>query len=173
MDIIKDILKWLKGLPTKHMENTTPQSISSTPENAPTVPSIDTLKTWDTPANCSHNVRVLCDMAGLSLNEKDIIWACVKQESEFQNYFPDGQPVEHQNLNKDGSLSSTDFGIVQINDWFHIGQGKDFPSVEYVLVNPDKCVQFMIDCSKAGNLSLWSSYKTGAYRAWLPYTPVV
>lgn len=131
---------------------------------------IDTLTTWDSPNNCRHNVRVLCDLSGLGLYMKNVITACVEQESDFENYKMDGTPLIHQNLNKDGSLSSTDYGIVQINDYYHIGPNKDFPSVDFVMQNPQKCVQFMIDCYKQGKLGLWSSYKTGAYLKWMPAT---
>lgn len=129
---------------------------------------IDTLTTWNTPDNCRHNVRVLCDLSGLSLYDKNVITACVHEESDFMNYKSDGTPVKNENLNKDGSLSSTDWGIVEINDHYHIGPGKDFPSVDFVLANPQKCVQFMIDMFKAGKLALWSSYKTGAYLKYMP-----
>lgn len=134
-------------------------------------PNIDTLTTWDTSENNRHNVRVLCDLSGLDLHSKNIITACVEQESNFYNYLPiTNQPVKHVNLNRDGTVASTDWGIVQINDYYHIGIGKDFPSVEYVMQNPDKCVQFMIDCYKEGKLFLWSSYKTGAYLRYMPVT---
>lgn len=122
---------------------------------------------WDTPKHCWHAVRVLCDQAGLLINEKNLICACIYQESRFQNYLPDGAPVRNDNLAQDGSISSSDWGIAQVNDYYHIGRGKDFPSVDYVLGNPDAIVQWMIDMYKRGNLKLWSSFSTGAYKAWL------
>ena len=124
---------------------------------------------WDTPQNSEHSVRVMCDNFGLSWSNKNIIWACIKQESDFMNYQPDGTPTKHENLNKDGTLSSTDWGIVQINDYYHIGEGKDFPSVDYVMQNPELMVKFMIQMFIEGKLGLWSSFKTGAYLKWLPY----
>lgn len=135
--------------------------VKATPTNP------DVLGPWDSQKHNYHNVRVLCDLSGLSLEEKNLICSCVYQESEFFNYLPNGNPVEHKNLNKDGSVSSTDFGIAQINDWWHVIEYKDFPSTEYILANPDKAIQFMIDKYKAGQLSQWSSYATGANRQWL------
>lgn len=133
------------------------------------VSSIDTLiPDWSLPANAKHNVRVLCDLSGLSYTDKNIVTACVQQESQFYNYLPNGNPVKHENLSATGALESTDWGICQVNDYFHIGPGKDFPSVEYVMANPQVMVQWMIDCTKAGKLSMWSSYSTGAYKKWLP-----
>lgn len=132
---------------------------------------------WDTQKDAWHSVGVLCDNAGLSYKDKTDIRACIYQESEFENRYMSGpkigQPVSHPNLNKDGSLSSTDWGIVQINDWFHIGIGKDFSSVDFVVANPDKAVGFMIEMSKIGQLGLWSSYKTGVYKVHLvPSSPM-
>lgn len=138
---------------------------------------------WDTPENARHSVRVLCDAAGLSLQPvvpvtfsngetrmyrpKDIICACIMQESGFYNYLPNGQPTTHINRREDGSIGSTDWGICQINDRYHIGPHLDFPSVDYVLKHPEAAVEFMINMYKAGKLDLWSSYKYGAYKKWL------
>lgn len=133
---------------------------------------------FDTPQNARHSVRVMCDNAGLSIVPnvlihgreylaKDVICACIEVESQFYNYLPSGNPTKHQNI-VGGKVSSTDWGICQINDYYHIGKGKDFPSVDYVMANPDKAVQFMIDCYKAGELKLWVSYSSGQYLANLP-----
>lgn len=174
--IIEAVLAWFQSahppvVPQVEPVVPTPPPAVSTPvkprETPVAGPPIDTLGPWDTPENCRQNVRVLCDLSGLSLANKNIITACVQVESGWQNYLPDGRPVTHRNLNKDGSLASTDFGICQINDFYHIGPGKDFPSVQYVLDNPQKAVQFMIDMFKAGKLDLWVSYSSGAYKKYL------
>jgi hypothetical protein len=94
-------------------------------------------------------------------------------ESGFYNdFFPDGRPVEHRNyvLNAAGErhLSSTDFGIVQANDYWHIGPGKYFPSVEYVFTHPEECVRWMCRYYKThGHLNAWCSYTSGAYKQYL------
>jgi hypothetical protein len=81
--------------------------------------------------------------------------------------------VKHENLNADGSLSSTDWGLCQINDYFHIGTGKDFPTVDYVLQNPKEVVEWMIEMYQSGDLAQWDSFKSGAYRQWLlPTSPM-
>lgn len=154
------------------------------PMNAPdTTPPVEpveaqtTVLLWDTDplayvgsmpysVNGRHSVRVLCDDMGLTVPEKNIIAACVMQESKFMNLNPDGSPVTHKNM-VGSRLASTDIGIVQCNDYWHIGAKKDFPSVEYVVDNPEVMVRWMIQCYKDGRLNLWSSYSTGAYKQWL------
>lgn len=138
---------------------------------------------FDTPKHAYHAIRVLCDQADLSISKtivvngalwapKDIICACIFQESRFYNY-RDGFPVKNLNLNKDGSVSSTDWGICQVNDYFHVETGHDFPSVEYILANPESVARWMIGMYKKGQLGQWSSYKFGAFRQWLlPKSPM-
>lgn len=125
-----------------------------------TVPESEVLY-FDTPQNAWHAVRVLCDRAGLTVSEKNLICACIFQESEFSNN------AHHVNKAPNGKPTSTDWGIVQVNDFYHIGPGKDFPSVAYVQLNPEKMVEWMIDMYQAGKLNLWSSYSSGAYKQWL------
>lgn len=149
-------------------QETTPEPQNPAPAvPVASIPDPDTLGPWDASVEGNmHNVRVLCDLAGLPFKGKQIITACVDIESGFQNHWLSGplkgQPVTHKNLNKDGSVASTDWGIVQINDGpknKHIcTQGCDFPSVQYVLDNPDKAVRYMIAMYKAGHISLWASY---------------
>lgn len=144
-------------------QNTPSQPVSPSPDSdtvPPTVPESGDLQ-WDTPAHAWHAVRVMCDDAGLTLDQKNVISACVYQESHFNN------SAEHENKDTKGNVLSTDFGIVQVNDYYHIGPGKDFPSVQYVLDNPDKAVAFMLAMFKSGKLSLWTSYSSGAYKQWL------
>lgn len=130
---------------------------------------------WDTAANAQHSIRVICDEEGLTFNmqyglasTKNILLACIQIESGFMNYRPDGTPVKHNNLGMNSIVTSTDWGICQVNDYFHIGAGKDFPSVEYVLANPEKCVRWMAKLFMAGKASLWSSYKGGGFKKFLP-----
>lgn len=105
-----------------------------------------------------HSVRVICDEEKLDYETKNILTACLEVESGLNNKV---SPCE--NKDKQGRVWSRDWGICQINDWFHIGEKKDFPSVEYVLANPEKCVRWMAKLFKAGQMSLWSSYVSGAY----------
>lgn len=158
--------------PTTTMTQSTPKPISSSNENAPVapapvVPNPDILAPdWDTQQHAYHNVRVLCDLAGLTFEQKNIICACIYQESRFKI------GIKHANVSN-GVVESTDYGICQINDYYHIGAGKDFPSAEYVLDNPDKAVAWMIQMYQRGSIGQWVSYSSGAYRQWLvPSSPM-
>lgn len=133
-------------------ETKTPPVTNKTETKAPAL-------LWDTPKHSWHSVRVLCDEMGLTFEEKNLICACVYQESRFLN--------SAVGKNK----GSTDWGIVQVNDTkgWHIGKGLQFPSVEYVIANPEACVRWMIRMFKAEKLNLWASYSSGAYQQWLVY----
>lgn len=158
MSFLANLFKWSpEPISTNPMK---PEPAPTVPPEAPTSPIVETFD-WTTAKGVYHAVRVLCDDAGLSLAEKNIICACVFQESRFSNN------AIGRNKDASGHVTSTDFGLCQINDYFHIGQGKDFPSVQYVLDNPEVMVKWMIQMYKIGKLSLWSSYSTGAYKQWL------
>jgi len=181
LDIVSTILSymrmWLHNLltmPTEPRETPVEQPQQSVqpqeaPDSAPTVPESEPgpadpdgyMLDWSTQKGAWHNVRVLCDKAGLTLEQKNLICACIYQESQFLN------TAQHANEDAHGDVTSTDYGLCQINDHYHIGPGKDFPSVAYVLANPQDAVEFMIDMYKAGKLNLWSSYSLGAYKRWL------
>ena len=119
---------------------------------------------WDTPTNIRHSVRVMCDSAGLSLKDKNIITACIQQESNFM-------PRAIGKPNKNGTI---DFGLCQYNNGknrlgvpYWIGPGADFTDTEEVLNDPEKNVRVMIREYKAGHIKWWASYSTGAYKRWL------
>jgi hypothetical protein len=156
----------------------TPQPPAPTLATAPSSPQIapnpDTLAPdWATQQHNYHNVRVLCDLAGLTVDEKNVICACVYQESNFFNYEANGQPMRHLNTSADGTLLSTDWGIAQINDYWHVTKYPDFPSSAFIMANPQKAIQFMIDAYKGGGLNQWVSFSTGAYKQWLlPTSPM-
>lgn len=116
---------------------------------------------WDTLANSKHSVRVICDEEGLSLGNKNLICAVIQAESGFNN------KAVNKNRNSKGVVTSTDWGICQINDYYQIGKGTSFVSVDDVVNNPDKAVRFMVQMFKAGKLNLWSAYKGGAYLKYL------
>ena len=146
----------------------TPEA-TQTPEKAPqsvATPNPDYLiPDWTSTVSAHHNVRVLSDLEGLDYEQKQVLTACVMVESGFEIN------AEHKNYayHEDGTryLSSTDFGIVQVNDYWHIGPHKDFPSIDYVLTNPEECVRWMCRYYKQNNhLNPWVSYKSGAYMKW-------
>lgn len=105
----------------------------------------------------------ICKEENLTVLQTNDLYNTLRIESNFKNYRADGTPLIHENK-VNGKLASTDWGICQINDYYHIGKGKDFPTVGYVLANPDKAVRFMAQMCKAGKLNLWVAYKSGAYK---------
>lgn len=145
----------------------TPQSIPMPPTPQPepilTVPEAPKYL-WDTKESARHSIRVICDEEGLNVTDKNVICACIQQESNF-NPKAVGKP------NSNGTI---DYGLCQFNNGhnksgvpFWIGPGATFSSIEEVLNNPEKNVRVMIDEFKHGRLSLWSSYSTGAYKKFL------
>lgn len=149
-----------------------PQNTPVTPSLPPKAPSMPpdpdlVVYPWDSPQHNYHNTRVLCDQAGLTVDEKNLICACLYQESRFLN------SAVNYNKNSAGHILSTDYGIAQINDFYHIGQNKDFPSIAYVEQYPDKVVSWMIGMYKRGLLKQWVSYSSGAFLTWLkPNSPM-
>lgn len=174
-NLLIKLFEFLTHQTTKPME---PQSSQPNPQNSvPTPTSVSIINSdalypsWSDPIQARHNVRALCDLAGLIVTEKNVITAVVEAESGFLNYYiagpNQGKPVSNQNLRADGSLSSTDWGICQINDRYHIGPDKDFPSVQYVLENPQAAVEWMIKMYKAGQIDMWCAFTSGSYKKYL------
>jgi hypothetical protein len=117
----------------------------------------DALLPWGPIQNNHHNIRALCDLEGLTLQQKNDLTATLHCES--------GWDIEtiHKNV-VDGIVASTDYGICQINDYYHIGEGKDFPSVDFVMQNPEACVRWMCKQWKAGNGRLWVCFSKSLYK---------
>lgn len=121
---------------------------------------------WSVVDNAHHNVRAICDLEALSYDEKEVLTACVMVESGFMigathiNYAFTSEGVKY--------IASTDYGIVQVNDYWHIGPGKDFPSATFVMANSEACVRWMCQYYRThGNLNAWVSYTSGEYRQYL------
>lgn len=130
---------------------------------------------FSTPPAAFHSTRVICDEMGLPLTKsvvvngvayypKDIVCACIYQESRFLN--------TAKRINK----NSIDWGIGQVNDTpgWHIGPGLLFSSVDEVLTNPEKVIRWMVWVMKStGKLKPWVSYTSDAYKQWLsPDSPM-
>lgn len=124
------------------------------PMNAPDP---DVLGPWTTATGNRHNVRVICDQEGLTLEQKNTLCATVGGESGWK-------PTAIGAPNSNGSQ---DYGICQINNRLWIGDGKQFPSVDYVLNNPEACIRWMCKQWKAGHRNWWIAYKNGSYKRYL------
>lgn len=103
---------------------------------------------WNNKVNARHSVRVICDQEGFNVVDKDDISKTVHCESDYN------PNCIHPNI-VNGKVVSTDYGLCQINDYWHIGPGKDFPDKEYVLNNPEACFRWMCKMWKAGKGGLW------------------
>lgn len=157
----KDVSAGAETLP----HNSPPNVPSEVPLVAPTVPQDAPKYDWSTQLAAKHSVRLICDEEGLDWATKNELTACIRQESQF---------LPHA-IGRTNTNGTQDFGLCQYNNgkdpktgkplW--IGLGAAFSSVEEVLDNPEKNVRVMARCFKAGQKSLWSSYKTGAYKKWL------
>lgn len=153
-----------------------PEAPSPTrPRFEPVEPPVNGYK-WDTVANARHSVRVICDEEGLTLKQKNELCATVGAESGWQSYYlsgpKKGQPVKLENK-KGGVTWSTDWGIAQINDWYNIKEAvtedkhlRFFPTVQYVLDNPELVIRWMCKQWKSGNANWWIAFKqkTPAYK---------
>jgi len=106
------------------------------------------------------SVRIICDEEGLSVKDKNDLCATVGAESGWKT----NAKLENKS---NGKVWSSDWGIAQINDHYHIGVGKSFPSVDYVLNNPEAVIRWMCKQWKAGNKNWWVTYKNGSYRNFL------
>jgi hypothetical protein len=160
---IRALLAYLRQQPVVVIDHST--AMPDQPEPAPALKPV----TPDAPAyawhdylSSKHSVRVICDEEGLTVAEKNLICACIQQESNFDN--------DAKCFNKDanGKVLSVDVGIVQVNSYYHCGPGKDFPSTEYVIANPEKAVRWMIHMYRHGLLKQWVSFSSGAYKKYLP-----
>lgn len=119
---------------------------------------------WKTPKDARHSARVIMDEYGLRWAEKDLLCACIMQESGFKQ----------SAVGKPNSNGTRDWGLCQYNDGknkrgqaYWIGPGADFRDTDEALSDPEKNVRIMVREYRRGNLKWWASYSTGAYKKWL------
>lgn len=110
---------------------------------------------WSSKEKSRYSCRVIMDEYNLRWTQKDILCAVIEAESNFNI----------KAVNDNGN--SKDWGICQINDYWHVGEGKEFRSVEEILEFPEKSVHFMIRMYLAGQLNLWTAYKNKSYQRYL------
>lgn len=166
LNIIKKVDNFIASLEkeweNRNMEPDTVNSPVSQTEAAPVAsPDPDALLPWDTQANCRHNVRALCDLEGLTFEQKNELSSTVHCESDYDPsivmYNCEHGFVRSTAYNPaiHGAIMSEDVGIAQINSYWHIGPDKDFPSKEYVLNNPEACIRWTCKQWKAGRSKMW------------------
>lgn len=146
------------------------QSIMPPEPITPVSPSVQPISTpkylWDNPMDVRHSIRVICDEEGLTVDQKNALCATLECESDFKTNLIHPNYVINK-VTGAKTLSTTDYGLCQINDYWHIGSGKDFPSVDYVMNNPEACVRWMCSMCKAGELDLWVCHSAGLYKKYL------
>lgn len=158
--LLKDFQRVLELIGLRQVSLVEPiPAIKAPEENKKATPSVvaSPKYSWATKTETRHSCRVIMDEEGLNWGDKELLCRVINAESGFN--------IKAINVNRDknGNPLSTDYGICQINDYYHIGPGKNFKSVEEVLGEPEKSVRFMIKMFKAGKLNLWIAYKSGAY----------
>lgn len=137
------------NMPPNEQKQPSQPSVPPTPTPAPRYD-------WSTPEAARHSLRVICDEEGLTVAQKNLMSQVVHCESGYNIH------ARHYNL-VGGKVVSTDFSICQINDHYHIGPGKDFPSVEYVINNPEAQVRWMCTMVKEGKINLWVCASSGLF----------
>lgn len=120
--------------------------------NKPMEINIDTLTTWDTPENCRHNVRVLADLEGLTVGQKNLMSQVIHCESGYNT------KATHPNL-VNGKVTSEDFGICQWNNKYH---GSEITPDE-AMNDPEKAVRLMCKYVKEGLIKQWVCFSSGLY----------
>lgn len=156
IEVLKLMLQWLGLLQTPTVAPIAPPS----PVQPPITPIVEPMQpkyVWDTPVMARHSLRVICDEEGLSTGQKNILCATVGAESGWK---PSA-------VGKPNKNNTRDWGICQINDGIWIGQGKTFPTTDYVLENPEVCVRWMCKMWKQGHQNWWSAYNNGSFTKYL------
>jgi hypothetical protein len=120
------------------------------------MPTLDVEKiypNWDDPVIARHNLRVICDQEGLTVELKNKVSQTVHCESGYNI------KATHPNLDDAGQLHSEDYGICQWNDKYH---GKEI-SPQEAMNDPEKACRLMARYAKAGKLKQWVCYSSGLY----------
>lgn len=150
-----EILKIKQTPPSTPLETQNPTS--TTPPQPPLEIPITPKYEWGTPEKARHSVRVICDEEGLNVADKNLICAVINCESGFKI------DAIHKNKDKSGNVLSIDYGIIQANSNYYIGNGKPIVSIDEALNNPEKCVRVIISQFKKGRLKDWVCYSSGKY----------
>lgn len=133
------------------MEPSQPPGIDHT---ATPVPDPDALLPWTSPENNRHNVRAIADLEGLTIPQKNLMSQVIHCESGYLT------TIRHPNLNDEGKVMSTDFGICQWNDYYH---GSEI-TPEEAIDNPEMAVRLMCEYVKSGRIKQWVCYSSNLYK---------
>lgn len=169
MNWLKTLLNWFHMEPMP-VESTQPTTQAPVPPVVPLIPidphtmptdPIDTLLPWNTTSSLSHenyhNVRVLCDLEGLSFDMKNRLTATVWGESEFNTH---ALCVNHKTL-LDGTVivASEDNGIAQWNTHYH---GTEI-TPDQAVNNPEMAIRLMCKYFLNGQEKQWVARSSGRY----------
>ncbi len=172
IELAKQVINYLsQAINLLLREKTMPKSTQEMPKptqpepNLPiSEPPIPPKYIWSNQKDCRHSCRMIMDEENISWADKDLLCACIMQESEFN-------PRAIGRVNSNGTQ---DWGLAQFNNGknkqgvpYWIGEGAAFKDVDEVLSNPEKNVRILIREFKNGNLKYWSSYSTKAYLKWM------
>lgn len=108
---------------------------------------------WTNPVIARHNLRVICDQEGLTFEQKTTMSKVIHCESGYN------VNCVHPNLNENGEVASTDFGICQWNDYYH---GEEMPQ-QTALHNPEAAIRLMCKYVKQGLIKEWVCFSSGLY----------
>ncbi|MCK9370234.1 transglycosylase SLT domain-containing protein [Candidatus Dojkabacteria bacterium] len=101
--------------------------------------------------------KLMCIQEEVGAMMTNEIVATIYAESGFNPYCVN-------RTNKDGTL---DYGIIQANTHWYIGEGKPIASVDEALNNPEKCILVMIKRFKQNGANDWVAHKNGNYKNYL------
>lgn len=116
---------------------------------------------WTDKAHARHNVRAICDLEGLTQEQKNTLTATLAVESGFDIHAVNRNYLFHHDGTK--YIASTDWGICQWNDYFH---GTEISPNE-AMGNPEKAVRLMCKYWKQGQQNQWVAFSTGLYKHYL------
>lgn len=112
------------------------------------------------PKNKQYYISVAKQYADMYRTDGKLLCAVIEAESGWN------PKAINRNIN-----GTTDYGICQINDYWWIGEdsrsakigGYSFPSVDYVMNEPEMCISWMAEQFSKGRARDWCAYSNGSY----------
>ena len=163
--ILQKIYNILLNILESLMNGSTPKTTIKTTVNPTTPNYVPSVKWGQYPQNLKDSLQTeglrICQDLKMTQAQIVDLFSTIDCESGWN---PD---CVHRNL-VDGKVSTTDYGLCQVNDYWHIGTGKSFPTSQYVLENPLECLKWMAKEFIDGNQHLWVCYLRGMYKDYIP-----